>query len=151
MKGYVQIYQGSKLLHEASNEIHLDLYDYLHSRMVSGSQNFALTNLFDEFQLQADGEGGDGIIFRDVLTQDWWTMRTEFITSPSSASRRLSGFIIPEEEPIEIQNFALGKNLQDPAVSAGGFQTQYASFALEDPVVFSVNVPISVVWQITIE
>lgn len=149
MKGHVWIYQGSQLLQQDSNTIHANLYDYLFGRLTAGT-NKGLQNLFEEHMTQEEAQGQDGIIYQEQVSGDWFALRSSFLTASSSHSKRISGFLVPDEA-LTLSALRLGFQLADPISVAGGFDTQYATYAPAEALTFFANVPILIVWEISIE
>ena len=143
MNGRIWLYQGGRLVAHQTNAIESGFRDYMRDRLLSGSYNKSLANLFTTFGLQTDNNGKDGVAFYDENTFVWYAMPTSFVVPPNPRSRRLFAMFVPDNI-FTIQHFTLGHD----TIDGGIYIAKYASFSLPEPKEFSPNVPVSLIWQI---
>jgi hypothetical protein len=146
MKGILKIYQGDQLLAHQRNQIHPDLEEYLIQRFNSDVDR-SLTSLFTEFDLLSEHLGQDGIIFFDSFLNTWYTIPTSIAASGQIGRVRFQGIVVPDDSFVA-QSFQLGHD----GLGAGAerFSTMYATASLPEETTYFANVPVIIIWDITV-
>jgi hypothetical protein len=146
MKGILSLYQNGKLVARKQNQIHQDLPDYLVQRFNSDT-DLSLRSLFTSYGIIDDRVGQDGIILFDTFLSGWYALPTSVVSSDQTGQARFQGLIIPETS-ITVQNFQIGHG----ALATGDdrFSTMYATGSLDSETEFFENVPLVVIWDITV-